>query len=134
MFRGLFAGALALMLTFGTLAFHAEAKPDKKKDWELLGQQTIGFNVDRSVVEISDPDAMRRIQLRVKDHDVEVLDLKVVYGDGATDDIDVDKKIRAGKKKGFKLTTGKKPIKSVELVYKSDPNEKGSAVVEVWGK
>lgn len=134
MFRGLLAAALALTLSVGSLALHAEAKPDKKKDWELLGQQTVGFNVDRSVVQVSDPDAMRRIQLRVKDHDIEVLDVKVTYGDGAADDIDVDKKIRAGKKKGLKLTTGKKPIKSVEVIYKSDPTAKGSAVVEVWGK
>lgn len=134
MFRGLLTAALALTLTMGSFAIDAHAKAGKKKEWELLGQQTVGFNIDRSVVQVSDPDAMRRIQLRVKDHDIEVREVKVTYADGASDDISFGKKIKAGKKKGVKLTTGKKPIKSVEVVYKSDPNENGSAVIEVWGR
>lgn len=134
MFRGLLAAALALTLAFGSLAFDVQAKPDKKKNWELLGQQTVTVGADRSLVQVSDPDAMRRIQLRVKDHAIEVLSVKVTYTDGASDDIGLGKTIKAGKKKGVKLKTGKKPIKSVELAYKADAKDTGNAVIEVWGR
>ncbi len=135
MFRNAFAAALAFAALFATLAPNAEARPNHR-DWELLGRQSVGFGVDRDVVAVGRQDGdFRKIQLRVKNNEIEMLDLKVVYGNGQSDDIPVREHIRAGgKTRVIDLKGGERFIRSVQLVYRSKPSFKGQAVVEVWGR
>ena len=77
----------------------------------------------------------RKIQLRVRNNDIEILDLKVVYGNGQMDDIRVRENIRAGgQTRVIDLKGGERFIRNVQLVYRSRPSFKGQAVVEVWGR
>jgi len=135
MIRSIGAMALAFLVSFGTLTPHADARPNNR-DWELLGRQAVGFGVDRDVVQVGRQDGdFRKIQLRVKKTDIEVLDLKVVYGNGQTDDVSVRENIRAGgKTRVIDLKGGERFIRRVELVYRSRPSFRGQAVVEVWGR
>lgn len=135
MIRSFFAAVAALAVSIGALAPDASARPNHR-DWELLGRQSVGFGVDRDVVQVGRKDGdFRKIQLRVKGNAVEVLDLKVVYGNGQTDDITVRENIRdGGKTRAIDLKGGERFIRSVQLVYRSKPNFKGQAVVEVWGR
>lgn len=135
MIRRFSAAALAFAIAFTTLAYDANARPNNR-DWELLGRQTVGFIADRDVVQVGRQDGdFRKIQLRVKNNDIEVLDLKVVYANGQMDDIRVRENIRAGgKTRVIDLKGGERFIRNVQLVYRSRPSFKGQAVVEVWGR
>jgi hypothetical protein len=63
-----------------------------------------------------------------------MLDLKVVYANGAPDDIPVRKHIRAGSQTApLDLKGRDRAIDSVEMTYKSRPNFKGLATVCVDG-
>lgn len=134
MIRSLATAVLALAVTFTTLAFDAEARPNR--NWELLGRQSVGFITDRDVVRVGRKDGdFRKIQLRVKGNDVEILDLKVVYGNGKSDDIPLRQTIRAGgQTRVIDLKGRDRFIRSVQLVYRSRPSFKGQAVIEVWGR
>lgn len=135
MIRSLAAAALTFAIAFTTFALDASARPHNR-GWELLGRQTVGFIVDRDVVQVGRQDGdFRKIQLRVKNNDIEILDLKVVYGNGQMDDIRVREKIRAGgQTRAIDLKGGDRFIRNVQLVYRSKPSFKGQAVVEVWGR
>jgi hypothetical protein len=135
MIRSLAAAALAFSIAFTTYAPDASARPHNR-NWELLGRQTVGFIVDRDVVQVGRQDGdFRKIQLRVKNNDIEILDLKVVYGNGQMDDIRVREKIRAGgQTRVIDLKGGERFIRNVQLVYRSKPSFKGQAVVELWGR
>jgi hypothetical protein len=136
MIRTFCATALACAVAVTALAHDASARPDKHRGWELLGRQSVGFVTDRDIVQVGRKDGdFSKIQLRVKKNDVEVVDLKVVYGNGQVDDIPVREKIRAGgQTRAIDLKGGERFIRSVNLVYRSKPNFKGLAVVEVWGR
>jgi hypothetical protein len=135
MIRSFAAAALAFTVAFTTFGFDANARPHNR-GWELLGRQAVGFIVDRDVVQVGRKDGdFRKIQLRVKNNDIEILDLKVVYGNGQSDDIRVREKIRAGgQTRAIDLKGGERFIRNVQLVYRSKPSFKGQAVVEVWGR
>lgn len=135
MIRRFSAAALAFAVAFTTLAYDANARRNNR-DWELLGRQTVGFIADRDVVQVGRQDGdFSKIQLRVKNNDIEILDLKVVYGNGQMDDISVRENIRAGgKTRVIDLKGGERFIRNVQLVYRSRPSFKGQAVVEVWGR
>jgi hypothetical protein len=135
MIRSLCAVALASAVAFTAFASEAGARPNNR-DWELLGRQSVGFGVDRDAVQVGRKDGdFRKIQLHVKKNAIEMLDLKVVYGNGQTDDIPVRENIRAGgKTRVIDLKGRERFIRRVELVYRSRPNFRGDAVVEVWGR
>jgi hypothetical protein len=135
MIRRFCAAALTLAVASVTLAWQADARPHNR-DWELLGRQSVGFLKDRDVIQVGREDGdFDKIQIRVKNNEVEFTDVKVVYGNGQTDDVAVRDKIKAGgQSRVIDLKGGQRFIKRVELVYRSKPSFKGQAVVEVWGR
>jgi hypothetical protein len=136
MIRSATSVVLAFAAAFVALAPSADARPHGNRNWELLGTRTVGFLVDKDAIQVGRKDGdFSKIQLRVKRNEIEVLDLKVVYGNGQVDDIPVREKIRAGgKTRAIDLKGGDRFIRSVQLVYRSKPSFKGQAVVEVWGR
>ena len=129
MLTRLLVAAMAIMV----LALPATAR---QADWELLGTQSVGFGVDRDVVRVGRKEgSFTTLQLRVRGNDIEVLDLKVRYGNGEIDDIPVRALIRAGGSSGALDLRGRaRVIESVQLIYRSRPNVRGQAIVEVWGQ
>src|SRR5262249_377025 len=65
----------------------------------------------------------RAIRLHVRNADMEVLDLKVVYANGQPDDIPVRTFIRQGERtRPMDLRGWERAIDRVEMVYRSVPN------------
>jgi hypothetical protein len=106
-----------------------------RDEWELLGQQTVGFGVDRDVIRVGRREGrFEKILLAVKDNDVEILDLKVFFNRGTPQDVRVREFIRAGARtRPLDLQGGDRLIDRIELVYRSRPGFRGRAVVEVYG-
>lgn len=133
--NGLIAALSAVvMLTAATTA--ADARPGGKRDWELLGKQKVGFLKDRDVIHVGRKDGdFSKIRIRVKNNDVEFIDVNVVYGNGKKDDIRIRRRIPAGgQTRAIDLKGNKRFIRRVEFVYKSRPSFKGRATVELWGR
>lgn len=103
---------------------------------ELLGCRKVGFLTDRDVIEVGKQDGRySAIKLEVKENEIEVLDLKVIYGNGNPDDLAVRSMIRAGgETRWIDLRGGKRFIKQINVVYRSKPSFQGQATVCAFGR
>jgi hypothetical protein len=104
--------------------------------WEQLGCQKVGFKVDKDVIKVGRSEGrFKAIRLQVSGNKVHMMDLKVIYANGAPDDIPVREEIRAGgQTKPLDLKGERRAIKQIEMVYRSQPNFKGEAKVCVEGQ
>ena len=126
-------GALGLAALAAQPSFARDRGPDH---WEQLGCQKVGFLVDRDVIRVGRRDGkFSAIRLEVSGNTVFMNDLKVVYGNGAPDDIPVRAVIRAGGQSGpLDLRGHDRAIDRVELVYAPVPNFRGRARICVDGR
>lgn len=120
----------ATLLSAGILFTEATAQPVAQQ-WGRLGCQSVGFNIDRDVIRVGRRDgAFRAIRLRAAGNDIYLLDLKVVYGSGAADNIPVRAEIRAGTSSGaLDLKGDRWIIPRVEMIYRSRPNFRDQAEI-----
>ena len=105
----------------------------ERENWELLGQQQVGFGVDRDVIRVGRREGrFEKIALEVSGNDIELLDLRVVYFHGPPQDLSVREFIRAGgRTRPLDLIGGDRTIDRIELVYRSRPGFRGQATVAV---
>jgi hypothetical protein len=118
-----------------------DRKPGRRGDrsdgkWEQLGCQKVGFLTDRDTIKVGRREGrFKAIRLEVSGNAVYINDLKVVYANGAPDDISVRSEIREGGQSGpLDLKGRERAIDRVELVYRAKPNFRGSAQVCVAGR
>ncbi len=103
---------------------------------EQLGCKSVGFLADRDVIPVGRKDGkFTAIKLKVSKNTIELIDLKVIYGNGNPDDLPVRSIIKAGgETRWIDLKGGKRVIKQIEMIYKSKPSFKGQAKVCAFGK
>jgi hypothetical protein len=106
-------GALAGALVLTALATDAMAqRRDRDREWILLGEQTVGFKVDRDVVRIGQSEdwyrdrAFRRLHLVPEGNDVHLISVRLVYFNGFGEDYRVDTLITAKTKQSNSEATG----------------------------
>jgi hypothetical protein len=111
------------------------AAPPPSRGWVGLGCQRVGFGVDRDVIRVgAQRGGFRAIRLKVAGNAINMLDLKVVYANGAPDDIPVRAVIPAGGQTGpLDLRGRERAIARIEMIYRSLPNLRGEATVCVEG-
>ncbi|MFV0299216.1 MAG: hypothetical protein ACK5JT_24200 [Hyphomicrobiaceae bacterium] len=116
---------------------HGPGRPPDVRpgNWVLLGEKSVGFRVDRDVIRVSRRDgAFRAIKLRVHGNDIELFDVKVIYGNGEPDTLPVRKFMRQGSEtRAIDLRGRTRFIHEILLTYKTRPKFKGQARIEVWG-
>ncbi|MDP1640493.1 MAG: hypothetical protein Q8L61_06235 [Hyphomicrobium sp.] len=110
--------------------------PGKANNGEVLfGVQDVGFLVDRDVIRVgSEIGKFDRIRLRVLRNEIFITDLKAIFDDGTTETLLTDAKIPADRKTEWITLKHKGFIKEIQLVYRSKPDFKGQARVEVFGE
>ena len=94
------------------------------------------FLVDRDAIRVGRREGkFKAIRLEVSGNAVYMNDLKVIYGNGAPDDINVRSEIRdGGQTRPLDLKgRGERAIDRIEMTYRAKPNFKGSAKVCVSG-
>jgi hypothetical protein len=103
--------------------------------WVLLGCARVAFRVDHDVLRVGQQAGMfRAIRLLVRGNDIFMRDLRVVYGNGAPDDLPVRAQIRAGGSSGaIDLKGARRFINRIEMVYQSRPDFRGQAEVCIEG-
>lgn len=103
---------------------------------EQLGCRKVGFVVDRDIIPVGRADGrFSAIKLQVTGNTIELLDLKVIYGNGNPDDLTVRSVIPAGgETRWIDLKGARRAIRQIELVYRSKPSFKGQATVCAFGR
>ena len=104
-------------------------------DWERLGCRTVGFAADRDTISVGRGEgAYKRIKLRVRLAPIEFYKVRVVFGNGGTQDIALGQAVAAGSESyPIDLKGGARGIEKVNLFYRSIPTFKGKAEVCVHG-
>src|SRR4029078_4935615 len=134
-YASMLIGAVALAGLASQTAL-AEGRDRGHDHWEQLGCQKVGFLVDRDVIRVGRREGtFKAIRLEGAGNAVYMNDLKVVYGNGVPDDIQVRSEIRdGGQTRPLDLKgRGERVIDRIEMTYRAKPNFKGSAKVCVEG-
>ena len=101
----------------------------------LFGVQSVGFGVDRDVIRVgSEVGKFDRIRLRVLDNDIHLNEVKVIYSNGEPDTLGINSDLKQNSKTNWLELKGDRFIKEIQLNYRSKPNFKGQARVEVFGQ
>ena len=134
-----FVGALvgALVCT-GMISDAMAQRRDRDGDrrggdqWVQLGCQQVSFRgKDRDSIQVGRREGrFKAIRLAARGNDVEILDLKVVYGNGNPDDLDVRRVIRSGDRtQPLDLKGHDRAIQRIDMVYRQRPDFGGRATV-----
>jgi hypothetical protein len=101
----------------------------------MFGYQNVGFGIDRDVIKVGgEIGKFDYVRLRVLGNDVHLNTLKVVYMDGTEQDLAVDADIRANTRTSWLDVDGEKFIREIQMSYRSKPNFKGQARIEITGQ
>jgi hypothetical protein len=106
------------------------------REWVELGCQRVSlFGVDRDTIRVGRREGrFKAIRLYVRGADINIIDLTVVYANGAPDSIPVRSVIRQGDRtRPLDLRGWQRSIDRVELTYVTIPNFKGQATVCIEG-
>jgi hypothetical protein len=107
-------------------------------DWELLGSQSVSFRGDRDVIKVGRREGrFESLALSVKNGDVEIREMTVVFGNNDRQSFRVDGVIKEGQRtRPIDLKGGDRAIDRIEFVYRSTGRRwrDDRAVVEVYGK
>jgi hypothetical protein len=109
-------------------------------DWLLLGEQRVGFQVDRDVINIGQAEewfrtrSFRTLHFMAERNDVHMMAARLVYLNGYAEDLRIDKLIRAGERLPVDLRGERSYLKDIELTYRSRPDFRGQAVLKVYGE
>jgi hypothetical protein len=101
----------------------------------LFGVQNVGFIRDRDVIRVgANLGQFDRVQLRVLENDVFINELDVVYVDGTSQKLVVNSDVKQNTRTRWLDITGTKFIKEINMNYRSRPNIRGQARIEVYGQ
>jgi hypothetical protein len=111
-----------------------------RPNWVPLGQQEVGFRVDRDVIRISQPESWHRersfdkLHFLAKGADVLMMAIRVVYMNGHNENYRVDRLIRQDGDLVVDLPGRRSFIREVEMIYKKRDNFSGRAVIRLFGE
>jgi hypothetical protein len=117
----------------------SEAQQGERR-WELLGEKTVGFLVDRDVIALDQDEGWykekryRRLRLSVDRNDIHLNGIRLVYFNKYAEDIKVDRTIRENDEYLLRLDGDRGFVRRIELSYRSRPSFEGRARVKVYGQ
>lgn len=110
------------------------------RGWVQLGQQTVGFGVDRDVIKIGQSEewfrnrGFRVLHFIAERNDINMISARIVYLNGFAEDFKIDRLIPAGSDVAVDLRGERSYISQIEMTYRSRPSFKGQAVMKVYGE
>jgi hypothetical protein len=126
-----------VVLCTGLVTADAQAqRRGRGNDWVELGCKQVSFlGVDRDTIRVGRREGrFKAIRLAARGNDVEMLDLRVIYSNGAPDDIPVRSLIRQGSRtRPLDLRGWERSIQQIDMVYAKRLNFRGQATVCIEG-
>ncbi len=104
--------------------------------WELLGRREVAFRAEQDTIPVTASEGrFRRLRLEVEGNAIEVIDLRVTFGNGDEQDVQVRERIAAGgSTRAIDLPGEARVIRSVRLRYKTEGRDaRGRATVRLFG-
>lgn len=126
--------AFTLLFALVALAF-APAVADAKDRWEHLGSRAVTDRMDHDTIVVTAGEGkFTALQLRVKNVGVQFRSMKIHFGNGETQEVELREVIRAGgSSRVIDVRGGDRVIKSVEFWY--DSQSKGrQGTVRLFGR
>ena len=111
-----------------------------RRSWIPLGEQSVGFGIDRDVIKIGQSEEWYRNRGFDKLHfvaggnDVHMIAVRVVYLNGASEDYRIDQMIRAGSDLAVDLPGSRSYLREIQMTYRSRPGFAGQATMKVYGE
>jgi hypothetical protein len=100
----------------------------------LFGAQAVGFGIDRDTLRVgAEIGKFERIRFRVLENDIFINEMKVIYSDGEPDVLAVDAEVKQNTKTRWFDLAGDRFISEIQFTYRSRPNFRGQARIEVYG-
>jgi hypothetical protein len=122
--RGVVLAGVVLALTMAATSAQAQGRRggDRDGDWERLGCEEVGRGADWDIIRVGRREGrFKAIRLEAQGNSVSILDLKVVYANGAPDDIRVRTEINEGDStRPLDLRGRERSIDRIEIVSKKD--------------
>jgi hypothetical protein len=112
----------------------------RERGWELLGEKTVGFRVDRDVINVNQSEdwfrdrRYRALHFLAGDNDIYMIGIRLVYFNGFGEDFRVDRLIRQGEDLPMDLRGERSYLARIEMTYRSRPDFRGEAVIRVYGE
>lgn len=135
MFR--IASAVALLLALMVAPSQAQRGPGGDR-WVPLGSKSVGFLVDRDVLQISHNEdwfrkegPFRTLRFTAEGNDIHINSIRVVYLNGFAENFNVDKLLRARQSITLDLRGERSFLRQIEFVYRSRLSFKGQATLRV---
>jgi hypothetical protein len=105
---------------------------DRDRQWVQLGCQDVSFRGrDRDSIRVGRREGrFRALRLTARGNDVEIRRVSVIYGNGAPDELDVQRMIRRGDRSDrLDLRGGDRAIRRIDMVYRQRDDFPGRATV-----
>ena len=106
----------------------------------LLGEQRVGFRVDRDVIRINQSEdwyrnrAFRSLHFKAQGNDIHMMSIRLVYMNGFGEEYRVDRRIRQGDDLPIELRGERSYLRQIEMVYRARPDFRGEATIQVFGE
>ena len=95
-------------------------EPPPVVTWNELGCKSVGFLIDRDVVNVSSENFYRALRLRSSGVDIEMLDMNVRFANGQRDSYRVNAVIRSGERSTpIDLRGERRRITGIEFIYRA---------------
>lgn len=100
----------------------------------MFGYQRVGFGIDRDVIRVgAEVGKFDKIRLRVLENDIYLNELKVVYVSGDPEVLAVNADVKQNTRTRWLPIKADRFIREIQMSYRSRPNFKGMARIEVFG-
>ena len=124
---------LAALLVAGSGPSHPLTPVPHHGDWELLGSRRVSFAAEKDVITATHQGRFRAIKIEVEGGNLDMYNIRVVFGDGATFSPETRVEFREGSwSRTIDLPGGARVIRRIEFWYRSEL-KRGRAFVRVYG-
>ena len=111
----------------------ASIVPAMAADWQALGERIVDFRTNpETVVAKAGDGTFAKIKIEVKQTNMEIRNVKIVFGDGQSFDVALDKYMGAGSSRVIDLPAAKM-IQKVEFSYRPASSGDRVALVRILG-
>lgn len=109
--------------------------PAYADQWLLIGEQKVGKNVDKDVYFVgADKGQFSALKFRVSGNRVALAEVRVFYGNGTNEFLNVQEHIKNGDEtKAYDLKGTYRIIERIEVLYQSENPFKGQATFQIFG-
>lgn len=123
------------LLALSLVALALPAAAGYRGRWVLLGERSVNDKIDHDTIVVTAARGrFRQLEVRVLERAVQFRDMKVHYGDGFVQDVEIRNVIPAGgSSRTIDLSGGKRVIRSIEFWYDAQ-SLGGKATVRVFGQ